>query len=100
MDSRQNSPGDYDIYAHNEKCSNLQENVELNLLTFSFSNMKEKMLCFYSGETLTDEDEKPVLKGNITKHLGKKVIIISHSIFVKQVMPNILIIKNNSYHQN
>lgn len=34
------------------------------------------MLCFYSGETITDEDEKPVLIGNITKHLGKKVIII------------------------
>lgn len=45
--------------------------------------MKEKMLCFYSGETLIDEDEKPVLIGNITKHLGKKVLIIFLEIFIQ-----------------
>lgn len=44
--------------------------------------MKEKMLCFYNGETLTDEDEKPVLIGNITKHLGKKVIITLDAISI------------------
>lgn len=75
MDSRQNSSVEFDLYVHDEKCSNLQENIEINSLTFSYTNMKEKMLCFYNTEPFTDEDEKPVL-GNITKHLGKKVVII------------------------
>lgn len=48
--------------------------------------MKEKMLCFYSGETLIDDDEKPVLIGNITKHLGKKVMIIFHAIFIQYLI--------------
>lgn len=72
MDSQQNSSVDFDLYAHNGKCSNSQENLETSSLTFSYSNMKEKMLCFYSGETLTDEEEKPGLLETITK-LGKKV---------------------------
>lgn len=61
------------LYAHNRKCFNTQDNIEINSLTFSYSSMKDKMLFFYSGETLTDEDEKPALIGNVTKHLVKKV---------------------------
>lgn len=74
MDSQQNSSVDFDLFAHDEKC--LQENIEINSLTFSYTNMKEKMLCFYNSEQFTEEDEKPILLGNITKHVGKKVEII------------------------
>lgn len=76
METRKNSSVDFDQYTQNGKCNNLQEAEEINSITFSYSNMKEKMLCFYSGETFNDEDEKPVLKRNIAKNLGKKVIII------------------------
>jgi len=70
MDSLQ-SPVDYDLH-FNTKYLNLQDNVELKSLTFSYSNMREKMLCFYSkNEKLSDED--PVLIENVTKQLGKKV---------------------------
>jgi len=75
VETRKNSSVDFDQYVQNGKCTNLQETEEINSITFSYSNMKEKMLCFYSGETLTDEDEKPVT-GTITKNLGKKVKII------------------------
>ncbi|XP_060849505.1 uncharacterized protein LOC132928685 isoform X1 [Rhopalosiphum padi] len=74
VETRKNSSVDFDQYVQNGKCTNLQETEEINSITFSYSNMKEKMLCFYSGETFTDEDEKPVLTGNITKNLGKKVL--------------------------
>lgn len=65
------NPLDYEHY-FNAICSNLEKSIEINLLTFSYSNMREKMLCFYSkSDKFTDED--PVLVGNMTKHLGKKV---------------------------
>lgn len=77
METRKNSSVDFDQYTtQNGKCTSLQEAEEINSISFSYSNMKEKMLCFYSGETFNDEDEKPVLKRNIAKNLGKKVIII------------------------
>lgn len=75
METQKNSSVDLDLYVQNGKFTNLQESEEINSITFSYSNMKEKMLCFYSGETFTDEDEKPVT-GKITKNLGKKVKII------------------------
>lgn len=69
MASQQNCTVDH---AHNEKCPNLKETVQTKSHSiFSYDNIKEKMLCFYSGETFTDEDEK-----FIAKHLGKKVNII------------------------
>lgn len=80
METRKNSSVDFDQCVQNGKCTNLQETEEINSITFSYSNMKEKMLCFYSGETFTDEDEKPVT-GNITKNLGKKVKIFFFIIF-------------------
>lgn len=75
METRKNSSIDFDQCVQNEKSTELQETEAYNSITFSYSNMKDKMLCFYSGETFTDEDEKPVT-GNITKNLGKKVKII------------------------
>lgn len=75
MDSQPNSSVDKNLYTHNGKFSSVQDGAEINSLTFSYSSMKDKMLCFYSGETLTDEDEKPALIGNVTKHLVKKVKI-------------------------
>jgi hypothetical protein len=70
MNSQPNSSVDMHLYAHNEQFSNSQDNLEINSLTFSYSSMKDKMLFFYSTETLTDEDEKI---RNVTKHLVKKV---------------------------
>lgn len=72
MDSQQNPTVNNDHLAHNGKCPNVKETTDMNSLTvFSYDNMKEKMLCFYSGQPFTDEDEK-----FIVKHLGKKVNII------------------------
>lgn len=73
MDSQQNSTVDIDHHAYNGKCLNVEETLmSTNLPTiFSYDNIKEKMLCYYSNETLTDDDEK-----FIAKHLGKKVNII------------------------
>lgn len=76
MEPRKNSSVDFNQYSQNGKYATLHEVEGISSIPFSYSNMKEKMLCFYSGETLIDEDEKPVLKRNITKNLGKKVIII------------------------
>lgn len=71
---------DYELY-FNGKCTNTQENVEINSLTFSYSNMKDKMFCFYSkDQKLSNED--PVLIGNITKSLGKKVKIYFKYYFI------------------
>lgn len=101
METRKNSSVDFDQYTQNVKCTNLQEAEEINSITFSYSNMKEKMLCFYSGETFNDEDEKPVLKRNITKNLGKKVITIFFFIFncsyideVKPIYVNNICVEN------
>lgn len=76
--SRKNST-ELEHFFQNGKCSNLQETIEINSINFSYSDMKEQMLCFYSGETLIDEDEKLVLLGSITKRLGKKVDIIYYN---------------------
>jgi len=57
VETRKNSSVDFDQYVQNGKCTNIQETEEINSTTFSYSNMKEKMLCFYSGETFIDEDE-------------------------------------------
>lgn len=81
MDSQPNSSVDMHPFSHNEKCSNTQDNVETNSHTFSYSSMKDKMLSYYSGETLTDEDEKPAIIGNVTKHFVKKVEKIILSVF-------------------
>lgn len=71
MDPHQNSV-EFDHYVHNGKCSNLQKNGALFTSdTFSYSTIKEKMIHFYNDPKV--HGEKPVLVGNITKHLSKKV---------------------------
>jgi len=77
--TRKNSSADFDQCLQNGKSTNLQETEDINSISISYSNMKEKMLCFYSGQTFTDEDEKPLtenITANITTNLGKKVKII------------------------
>lgn len=94
METRKNSSVNFEQYVQNGKCTNAQETEEINSITFSYSNMKEKMLCFYSGETFIDEDEKPVTTVNITKNLGKKVKIIYCFYIISQFCFDYLIKSN------
>lgn len=71
-DSEQIPTVDYEDYL-NVKFSNVQENLEINSLTFSYSNMKEKMLKFYKENK--NFIEEPLLVGNVPKKLEKKVNI-------------------------
>ncbi|XP_060861131.1 uncharacterized protein LOC132938362 isoform X2 [Metopolophium dirhodum] len=77
VETRKNSSVDFDPCVQNGKSTNLQETEDINSISFSYSNMKEKMLCYYTGQTFTDEDEKSVtenITANITTNLGKKVL--------------------------
>ncbi|VVC32864.1 Hypothetical protein CINCED_3A003595 [Cinara cedri] len=67
-DSQQNCSEDFDHY---EKC--LQESAELNSIAFSYSNMKEKMLCFYNAKILSEEKKQQpsFIVGTVVKNLGK-----------------------------
>lgn len=67
-------PLDFDHYDYNNKCL---ETIEIGSTNFSYSILKEKMICSYSDDhQFMIEDDKPVLLGNITKRLGKTVHII------------------------
>lgn len=74
-DSEQIPTVDYEDYL-NVKFSNVQENLEINSLTFSYSNMKEKMLNFYKENKQFIEE--PILVGNVPKKLEKKVNIFNN----------------------
>lgn len=73
MDSLHDSSVEIDLSSHNGNCLSLQKHGPLfSLDSFSYSNMKEKMINFYGNDS-KNKDEKPLLVGNIAKHLPKKV---------------------------
>lgn len=71
------SSEDIDQYDYNQKCLNVSETIEISSTKFSYSIIKEKMMCSYSGDhQFVDEDDKPILLGHLSKHLEKAVNII------------------------
>ena len=80
METFKNSSVDFDQCVQNGKSTNIQETEDIHSISFSYSNMKKKMLCFYRRQTFTDEGEKSVtgnITANIATNLGKKVKIIN-----------------------
>ena len=76
METFKNSSVDFDQCVQNGKSTNIQETEDIHSISFSYSNMKKKMLCFYRRQTFTDEGEKSVtgnITANIATNLGKKV---------------------------